>query len=53
MIGKILITSGLLSLSCLASYGWGQKGHDTTAYIAENHLIHISKDFIEDLLYEC
>lgn len=50
MIGKILITSGLLSLSCLASYGWGQKGHDTTAYIAENHLTPISKAYIEDLL---
>lgn len=32
----------IVSLLCLAAvtnaFGWGQKGHDTVAYIAENHL---------------
>lgn len=47
---KLLISSGLLSLSALMAYGWGQKGHDTTAFIAENHLTPITRAVIDDLL---
>ena len=34
----------------LSSFGWGQKGHDVTAYIAENHLTPTSLQNITDLL---
>lgn len=46
---NILIT-GLLSLSAFSAFGWGQKGHDTTAFIAENHLTPITKAVVEELL---
>lgn len=47
---KSLVTTGLLSFSALMAYGWGQKGHDTTAFIAENHLTPITRAVIDDLL---
>lgn len=47
---KTLITVGILGCSSLMSYGWGQKGHDTTALIAESHLTPISKAVIDELL---
>ncbi|MDE6272781.1 MAG: S1/P1 nuclease [Muribaculaceae bacterium] len=40
-------TSALISLS---AFGWGQKGHDTTAYIAECHLTPTAKDSISRIL---
>ena len=47
---KTIVFSGILGCSSLLAYGWGQKGHDTTAFIAENHLTPISKAVIDDLL---
>lgn len=46
---KILlpIISGIVALSAM---GWGQKGHDTTAYIAENHLTPATKAAIDSIL---
>ena len=32
------ILSAVLLSSCMLSWGWSQKGHDVTAYIAEKHL---------------
>lgn len=40
-------TSALMTLS---AFGWGQKGHDTTAYIAECHLTPSAKDSISKIL---
>ena len=47
---KRLFVSTFISLGSLMAYSWGQKGHDTTAYIAENHLTPITKAVIDELL---
>lgn len=47
---KNLFTFAFLSFTSLFAYGWGQKGHDVTAYIAETHLTPISKAVINELL---
>ena len=43
---------GLMSLGfiSLQAFGWGQKGHDTTAFIAENHLTPITAATVEEIL---
>ncbi|MEZ3525407.1 MAG: S1/P1 nuclease [Muribaculaceae bacterium] len=43
-----LISAAMLSLS-LAAFGWGQKGHDTVVYIAENHLTDATKAAVDSL----
>lgn len=50
MITRNILTSGLLCLSSISSFGWGQKGHDTTAFIAECHLTPTTLDKVMDLL---
>ena len=35
---KSILTLVLLTAVCLNTFAWGQKGHDVTAYIAEQHL---------------
>lgn len=37
-------------LTSLCSWGWGQKGHDTVAYIAECHLTDATRSAIDSLL---
>lgn len=39
-----------LALSSLSAFGWGQKGHDVTAYIAEKHLTPTTYQAVNDLL---
>lgn len=39
-----------ISMIALSAYGWGQKGHDVTAYIAENHLTPTTYEKISELL---
>lgn len=39
-----------MSVTSLCSYGWGQKGHDVTAFIAENHLTPTTLEKITELL---
>ncbi len=40
-----------LSLTyCFSSFGWGQKGHDTVAFIAENHLTPKTKSIVDSIL---
>ena len=34
----------------LVAFGWGQKGHDTVAFIAENHLTDATKAALDSLL---
>lgn len=45
---KILVVLGIMS--ALTAYPWGQKGHDTVAYIAECHLSPEAKAAAEELL---
>lgn len=51
MITKIrsITLIGLIGIA-LSAFGWGQKGHDTVAYIAECNLTPEAKDQIKDLL---
>lgn len=48
-ITKFLLSSGLLFVS-LSAFGWGQKGHDVTAFIAENHFTLETYNAVTDLL---
>lgn len=45
-----ILSSGIICLSVFSAFGWGQKGHDTTAFIAENHLTPLTKATVESLL---
>ncbi|MDE5874753.1 MAG: S1/P1 nuclease [Muribaculaceae bacterium] len=50
-MNKTQFFSSLLLLgSSLAAYGWGQKGHDTVAFIGEQHLTSATKSAIDSLL---
>ena len=35
---QLLLSTMAIALTSVMSWGWGQKGHDVTAYIAEQHL---------------
>lgn len=50
MNSKHLFATGLILLSSATAFGWGQKGHDTTVFIAENHLTPTTKAIVEELL---
>lgn len=50
MTVKSILTASFIGLSTISAFGWGQKGHDTTAFIAENHLTPITKAICEELL---
>lgn len=47
---KHLTTILLASLTSIAGFGWGQKGHDTVTCIAENNLTEYTKSAIDSLL---
>ncbi|MCH5217180.1 MAG: S1/P1 nuclease [Muribaculaceae bacterium] len=49
MIRKLFIFS-LFSAGCISAFGWGQKGHDTVAYIASRHLTEKTKAATDSLL---
>lgn len=40
----------LMALTALSALAWGQKGHDTTAFIAEQHLTPKAKAAVNDIL---
>lgn len=40
----------MMAATALAGYAWGQKGHDTVCFIAENHLTPTTKSAVEALL---
>lgn len=44
-----IITVAMLGAS-IAAFGWGQKGHDTVAFIAENHLTETTRAAIDSIL---
>lgn len=45
LFGTFLVLS-----STFSAFGWGQKGHDTIAFIAENHLTPTTRSAVENLL---
>lgn len=47
---RILISLCLMSLGTASAFAWGQKGHDTTAAIAERHLTPATLSAVTDLL---
>ncbi len=47
---KHYLTGCLLATAATAAFGWGQKGHDTVAFIAENHLTPDTRHAVESLL---
>ncbi|MCH5213815.1 MAG: S1/P1 nuclease [Muribaculaceae bacterium] len=47
---KTILTLGIFSFITLNAFGWGQKGHDTVAFIAENHLTPTTQAAIDSLL---
>lgn len=47
---KITNVAGVMALCALQSFGWSQKGHDTVAFIAENHLTPATKAAVDSLL---
>lgn len=49
MLRNILL-SGICCFNVLAAAAWGQKGHDVTAFIAENHLTPSTKAVVDSIL---
>lgn len=49
-IQKYFSTSCFICLSALSAFGWGQKGHDTVCFIAQNHLSPATLTAVENLL---
>ena len=47
---KIFYGTLLIVISYLQAFPWGQKGHDTVCFIAENHLTSVTKNAVESLL---
>ncbi|MDE6042308.1 MAG: S1/P1 nuclease [Muribaculaceae bacterium] len=47
---KHLFLSALMLCSATLAFGWGQKGHDTVAFIAENHLTPAAKAAVDSIL---
>lgn len=50
MINLRILGISIITLSALSAFGWGQKGHDTVAYIAECNLTPEAKAAAEELL---
>ena len=47
---KRLIVASFGVRGILSAFGWGQKGHDTVAYIAQQHLTPTTQEAIDSLL---
>lgn len=47
---KHFLLSAALLLTGLNAFAWGQKGHDTVAFIAENHLTDATKAAVDSIL---
>ena len=50
MSKSILFASSLLFLAVQSAFGWGQKGHDTTAEIATRHLTPVTQHALDSIL---
>lgn len=49
-IYKLILTALTLTLSVAQAFAWGQKGHDVTANIAQQHLTPEAKAMVDSLL---
>ena len=47
---QLLLSTMAIALTSVMSWGWGQKGHDVTAYIAEQHLTPTTRAAIDRAL---
>lgn len=47
---KSIIVSLMIGTASVPMFGWGQKGHDVTAYIAEQHLTPATKAAVDSIL---
>lgn len=47
---KRSLISIFMSVAAVSAFGWGQKGHDVTAFIAENHLTPTTRAAVDSLL---
>lgn len=47
---KEILSAAMMAACALQVFPWGQKGHDTTCYIAECHLTPVTKAAAEELL---
>lgn len=47
---KRTILSSVMFATVMSVFGWGQKGHDVTAYIAEQHLTPVTKHAVDSIL---
>lgn len=47
---SIALVSAIVLFSSFRAMGWGQKGHDVTAYIAEQHLTPATRAVVDSLL---
>ncbi len=47
---KFFFLSSALVAATLPSFGWGQKGHDLTAHIAERHLTPATQRAVDEIL---
>ncbi|MDE6072800.1 MAG: S1/P1 nuclease [Muribaculaceae bacterium] len=47
---KFLFSLSLATLTAIQGFSWGQKGHDTVAFIAESHLTETTKQAIDSIL---
>lgn len=45
-----IFTTAAAAMLTISAFGWGQKGHDTTAFIAECHLTPAAKSAVEEIL---
>lgn len=47
---KRFLLSIAVMLGAATAFGWGQKGHDVTAYIAEKHLTPVTRSAVDSIL---
>ncbi len=49
-LSRIILTGAIVGATSLSGFSWGQKGHDTVCFIAENHLTPTTKAAVESIL---
>lgn len=49
-LGRILLSAAAAVVFSVNAYGWSQKGHDVTAYIAEQHLTDATRAAVDSIL---
>lgn len=47
---KTILSIGVMLSMSVSAFGWGQKGHDVTAFIAEKHLTPAAKEACDSIL---